>query len=88
MTGRGAQGVPVEVMIDAIERTEYTLPEIARALGWVRTQPDTLRLKRTLGLLTRRCSTKSEDVRNRMVSYDVAVKICEAAGIDPHLVGV
>lgn len=86
--GRGTGGVPVAVMQDAIERTGMSLPDIARALDWTTTKPDTCRLKRTLGLRRRACRTKSAPVYSEYVSYDVAVRICDAAGIDPHLVGV
>jgi hypothetical protein len=71
-----------------------TLATICHRLGWTNAKksrpnpsPDTTRLRRRLGHATQRMGNGAQG-KSKRVQYDVAVRICEAAGIDPVDVGL
>lgn len=70
-----------------------TLALICRRLGWTYEKrgpnrrdgyrsPDTTRLRRRLGQVTLMTGNK-KTAKSKRIHYDVALAICEAAGIDP-----
>ena len=76
--------VPVDGLREAFERSGLTSGELARRLGW--TKPDGYRVYRQLGL-TPHHSRGHVEFRQTM-SYDRALEIANALGVDPVDVGL
>jgi len=72
--------VPVAPLRQALLDSGVTTSELARRLGWVR--PDTVRVARQLGILPNIDGTGRSYTRET-TSYERALEICEALGIDP-----
>jgi len=72
--------VPVAPLRKALLESGVSTSELARRLGWVR--PDSSRVARQLGILSNVDSTGRSYVRET-TSYERALEICEALGIDP-----
>ena len=71
---------------EAFERSGVSASELALRLGWLR--PDSARVSRQLGIAFDR-NGHGSPIRNRgMMSYERALEICEALGIDPVDVGL
>jgi hypothetical protein len=85
--------VPVAPLRSAFLRSGVSAYEVAARLGWTRRGryigheiPDTSRVKRTLGLKPYR--TNGRNVVRQRVTYDRAVEVADAIGVDFHEVGV
>lgn len=82
--------VSIAPLREAFERTGLTATEVARSLNWYdhRGRADGQRVKRALGILPsamgRGCGSKCI----RSTSYERAVKLADAIGIDPVDVGL
>lgn len=82
---KAADASPVTGEIDiapireAFERSGLTLTEVARRLGW--TRPDQPRIGRALGY------HRDHGRLRQQVTYETAVQLCRAIGIDPVDVG-
>jgi hypothetical protein len=67
-----------------VDSGELTFADIARALDY--TLPDTVRVKRRLGLRKQR-HNHHPAAFNKTVDYDFALKVAEVAGLDPIDIG-
>lgn len=82
------------------DRGQMNTADLCFAMGWVyrpsdqrrvaehrtaRIKPDTSHAQRVLGLRRQGCQGAGE---KQYVTYDVAVRLCEALGMDPHVAGV
>ncbi len=83
---RGRGEVECRPIAEAVLKSGVSRAEIARRLGWSKSKPDTWRVSRMLGLV------EGQDGYGRryqeFMDYDNAVKICQAADIDPVDVGL
>lgn len=86
--------VPVAPLRDAFERSGITSIELAKRLGWFTggndPKPDGSRVVRTLGIKPSGKGSKpvTRSLEDKMVSYDNAVLLADALGLDPVDVGV
>jgi len=73
--------VPTDLIRSVFEQSGVSASELARRLGWLR--PDSARVSRQLGITFDR-NGHGSPIRNRgTMSYERAIEICEALGIDP-----
>ena len=73
--------VPVAPLREAFLRSDVTASELARRLGWVR--PDSSRVGRQLGLLQSCDGRTRQPYIRETTTYERALEICAALGIDP-----
>jgi len=78
---RGQFEVPLEPLRDAFLRSGVSASELARRLGWVR--PDSERVRRSLGLKLDQNSRGYPPRLRETTSYERALAIADALGIDP-----
>ena len=78
---RGQFEVPIEPLRDAFLRSGLSTHELARRLGWVK--PDNARVRRALGLYPDRNGRGTQPRLRETTSYDRALAIADALGIDP-----
>lgn len=71
--------VPVENIQKALDDSGLTQSEVARRMGWFRTQPDIARVRRAIG----KHPSGGTRPLQKHVTYDRAVLIVEAMGLDP-----
>lgn len=79
--------IPNRVLRDEIlfklQGKEITMGEIARRLGWFRPpQPDTSRLRRTLGIA--REGSHGRNIYRETINEQTFREICKAANLDPQ----
>lgn len=81
--------VPVEQLRDAlqkaVERGETTYSEVARRMGWMK--PDGFRVRRAVGI-AKSYARRSGRQQQEFMSYDLAMALAEAIGVDPVDVGL
>lgn len=78
--------VPVAPLREAFLRSDMTAGDLARALGWMKA--DHQRVARQLGLQHDTNGHGSPTRSRGTMSYNRAVQIAEALGIDPTEVGL
>jgi hypothetical protein len=78
--------VPVEPLREAFRRSGLSSGDLARALGWMR--PDHARVERQLGIKTAGRARGSNPYYIESTSYDRAVELARAMGVDPTEVGL
>ncbi len=82
---------PIREAVEEAEADGLTKSMICERIGWHRTRKDggrsaeTSQLDRRLG---RRPDRGNRDNKSRQISYENAVKICEAIGRDPWELGL
>lgn len=83
-----SETIPNGPVREAVLRSGISLAELARRMGYMR--PDSTPLRRSLGLVAY-VDVKRHRAAGRWtqpsITYEMAERICEAAGIDPVDVG-
>lgn len=77
-TADGAIGV--EVVQQALADSGITISELARRMGWVHTRPNLTKTNRALG---RSKASGSHEGAIKSVSYERAIALIEAMGLEP-----
>ena len=81
MTRRTDKGtVQTELLRQALRRSDISLGEIARRLGWVKVKPDVSRISRTLGYTP--SESRGRRYYRETMSEELALEIIEAANLD------
>jgi len=73
--------VPIAPLREAFLRSDTSVQELARRLGWMR--PDGYRVQRQLGIRPGSNGHGYPARERETMSYERALEICEALGIDP-----
>lgn len=76
---RPADCVPVETIQKALADSGLSVNEVARRLGWYRTIPHTVKVRRALGIV----KSGGSGVKQEAVTYNRAVQLIDAMGLDP-----
>lgn len=76
--------VPVENLQRAFRKSGLTQAELARRLGWKRVVPNVKRVRQCLGFETQTATGKKQE----RVTYETALRLCQAMNADPFEVGV
>jgi hypothetical protein len=94
--------VDLRPLREAFLASRLSADEVARRLGWMRFPrrrrggkvygphmiADESRVKRTLGLRVHKCGRDSKSRLRQSCSYEMALKLAEAIGVDPVDVGL
>jgi hypothetical protein len=80
-----AEMVPNMELKAAYLASSIGISEVARNVGWLKTgKPDTARTKRALGLIANGANKKPQE----KITYDNALALTSALGLDPRDVGL
>lgn len=71
--------VSVEVLQQARQDSGLSITELARRMGWIRTTPDSSRMRKQLGLADQAAGRRPI----KSVTYERAIAMLEAMGFDP-----
>lgn len=71
--------VPVDTIRQALKDSGMSQRELARNLGWFRYQPNTDKVRRSLGL----AGSGGGKPRQSHVTYERALELIEGMGLDP-----
>ena len=75
--------IDVAKLQEALLRSGISKSELARRMNWMRTRPDIHRVNQYLGL-----ERLSNGERRKRVTYEIAVKLCEAMNSSPIDLGI
>lgn len=77
--------VPVEPFRQRVEEAQIPMSVVALRLGWLdRGQPDSSRVKRTLGMKPYHASRGYGPRHRELVTSRMAEQLCDVLGIGPH----
>lgn len=90
-TATRVPNAPFRERFEQLKARGYSVADVALWLGWYRSDtkmPDNSRVMRTLGLAPWPSGSKGGWYYADTVSYERAVELCDALGLDPHECGV
>lgn len=79
----GPGEIPVEKLQAAFRKSGLSKCEVARRLGWMKHIPNVHRLNETLGL-----EPSTTGKKRKRVTYQTALRLCEALGASPIEMGI